>query len=72
MSADGYSDEVTQNLPGQVAPLIRAGFTGVTTDTDGRLSVDAESAANTSDVIPRVLSKVYAQIGQVGLYVVWP
>ena len=69
--ADGYSEEAAHSLPGQVARLFAKGLRGERVDGDGGLSVDAEAAANTSDVIPRLLSQAYALCGQTGLSIVW-
>ncbi len=69
--ADGYSDEAANTLPGQVARLYAAGLRGETIEGVGGLSVDAEAHANTSDVIPRLLSQAYALCGQTGLAIVW-
>ncbi len=68
---DGYSDDAAMSLPGQVARLFEAGLRGEGLVSDGGLSVDAETAANTSDVIPRLLSQAYSLCGQTGLAIVW-
>ncbi len=68
---DGYSDETKGSLPGQVAELYAAAIRGEPIDGDGGLSLDAEALANTSDIIPRLLSQAYALCGQTGLAIVW-
>ena len=68
---EGYSDDALYSLPGQVARLFAVGLRGEKIDGDGGLSVEAEAAADTSDVIPRLLSQAYALGGQPGLAIAW-
>ena len=69
--AEGYSEGALHSLPGQVGRLFSIGLKGEKIDGDGGLSVEAEAAADTSDVIPRLLSQAYAIGGQPGLAIAW-
>lgn len=68
---DGYSEETRNSLPGQVAQIFAVGLRGGELPGGSGLSMDAEAMANTSDVIPRLLSQAYALCGQNGLAIVW-
>ena len=69
--AGGFSDETAGSLAGQVAGLYAKALKGESIDGDGGLSLDAEALANTSDIIPRLLSQAYALLGQTGLAIAW-
>ena len=69
--AEGFSDETAGSVASQVASLFAKGLRGESVDGDGGLSLDAEALANTSDIIPRLLSQAYSLLGQPGLAIAW-
>lgn len=69
--AEGFGADTVDSLASQVAQLYAKGLKGEQIDGDLGLSPEAEGLANTSDIVPRLLSQAYSLLGKPGLSIAW-